>query len=61
LNPLLKLEVAKILLHDIGHGHAQAGREILRGHRLLFSGVLQQLDQAVREPLRVSWRIELDG
>jgi hypothetical protein len=23
LNPLLEFEVAKIFLHDIGHGHAQ--------------------------------------
>jgi len=41
LNSLLKLEVAEILLHDIGHGHAQPGREIPRGHRLLFPGILK--------------------
>jgi len=41
LNPLLKLEVAKILLHDIRHGHAQPSREIPRGHHLLFFGIVQ--------------------
>jgi hypothetical protein len=40
LNPLLELEVAKILLHHIRHGHAEPGRKILRGHRLLLAGIL---------------------
>jgi hypothetical protein len=39
LNPLLKLEVAKIFLHDIRHRHAQPGRKILRGHRLLLARI----------------------
>jgi hypothetical protein len=41
LNPLLQFEVAKVLLYDIGHGHAQPGREILRRHGLLLPGILQ--------------------
>jgi hypothetical protein len=61
LNALLQFEVPKILLHDIGHGHAQPGREILSRHRLLLFEILQEPDQAVRKPLRVSRRIEFDG
>jgi hypothetical protein len=61
LNPLLKLEVAKIFLHDVWHSHAQPCGEILRRHRLLLRGVLQQLHQAVCEPLTVSRRVKLDG
>jgi hypothetical protein len=41
LNPLLQLEVAKIFLYDVGHGHAQSGGEILRRHCLQLLGILQ--------------------
>jgi hypothetical protein len=53
--------MAKILLHDIGHGHAKTRGEILRRQGSLLPGVLQQLNNAVRKPLRVSRRIEFDG
>jgi hypothetical protein len=61
LHLLLKLEMAKILLHDIRHGHAQPGREILCRHHLLLLGILQQVDEALGETLSVSRRIKLDG
>jgi len=57
----LQLEVAKILLNDIGHGHAKTRGEILRRQGSLLPGVLQQVNHAVRKPLRVSRRIEFDG
>jgi hypothetical protein len=60
LNALLQFEVPKILLHDVGHGHAQPGREILSRHGVLLLGILQELDEAVRKPLCVSRWIELD-
>ncbi len=40
LHALLKLEMAKILLDDIGHGHAQPGREISRRHCAQLGGIL---------------------
>jgi hypothetical protein len=56
---LLKLEVAKILLHDVRHGHAQRRSEILCRHALLLLRILQQIDQAISKALRVSRRIKL--
>ncbi len=53
--------MAKILLNDIGHGHAKTRGEILRRQGSLLPGVLQQVNHAVRKPLRVSRRIEFDG
>jgi hypothetical protein len=58
---LLKLEMAKIFLHDVGHGHAQGRREILCRHPLLLLRILQQVDEAFGETLSVSWWIKLDG
>lgn len=61
LHSLLKLEVAKIFLNDIGHGHAQPGGKVLCRHCALLVGILQELDQAVCQPACVSGRIEFDG
>jgi len=47
LDALLNLEVPEILLHDVGHGHAQRGRKILGRHGLLLFRVLQKLHQAI--------------
>ncbi len=52
--------MSKILLHDIGHSHAQPRRKVLRRHCLLFPGILQQLNHTIREPLHVTRRIEFD-
>jgi hypothetical protein len=57
---LLKLEVAKIFLHDIRHGHAQRGREILCSHLLLLLGIPQQVHDALGKALRASRGIKLD-
>ena len=40
LHALLKLEMAKILLDYIGHGHTQPGREISRRHCAQLRGIL---------------------
>ncbi len=61
LHSLLELEVAKILLNDIGHGHAQPGGEILGRHRALLVGILQELNQAICQPAGVSGWVEFDG
>ncbi len=60
LDPLLKLEVAKIFLNYIGHGHAQRRGEVLRRHGGLLVRILQQPDQAFGEALSVSGRIKLN-
>jgi len=39
---LLNLEVQQIFLHDVGHGHAQSGGEVLRGHGMLLLGIFQE-------------------
>lgn len=53
--------MAKIFLHDVGHRHAQSGREILGRHQLLPVGILQQVDNALGEALSTSRGIELYG
>jgi len=50
----------QIFLHHVGHGHAQCGRKILRGHGLLLVGILQKLHHAIRQSLGVSRRKEVD-
>jgi hypothetical protein len=59
LNSLLKLEVPQILLHHVGHRHAQCGREVLRCHRVLFFWIFEQAMQAVSQSFSIPWRIEL--
>ncbi|HEX6822623.1 MAG TPA: hypothetical protein VF123_11235 [Candidatus Sulfotelmatobacter sp.] len=61
LHSLLKLEMPYVLLHHVGHGHAQAGGEILHRHLVLLFRVLKKVRQAISESLRVSRRIEFDG
>jgi hypothetical protein len=34
--------VQQIFLHDVGHGHAQSGGEVLRGHGMLFLGISEE-------------------
>lgn len=60
LHALLKLEVPQVFLYDVGHGHAQRGRKILGCHALLLLAVLQKIDQAACESLRVSRRIKFN-
>lgn len=50
-----------VLLHHIGHGHAQARGEILHRHPVLLFRVLKEVRQAVGESLRISRRIKLNG
>lgn len=57
----MNLEVAQIFLDDVRHSHSQCGRKILRRHRLLFCGILQQLNKAVCETLCVPGREKIDG
>jgi hypothetical protein len=57
---LLQLEVAKILLHDVGHGHAEGGSEVLGGHLLLLFRILEKSDQAICQVLIIPRLIELD-
>jgi len=48
LYSLLKFEVAKIFLHDVGHRHAQPRGEILDRHRLQLLRIFEQIDQTIR-------------
>jgi hypothetical protein len=59
LNSLLKLEVPQILLHHVGHGHAQCSREVLRRHRVLFFRIFQHAMQAISQSFSIPGRIEL--
>jgi hypothetical protein len=61
LHALLQLEMPYVLLHYIGHGHAQARGEILHRHPVLFFRVLQEVRQAIGESLRISGRVKFDG
>lgn len=53
--------MSQIFLHDVRHGHAQAGREILHRHSLLFLWVFQKLEEAICKSLGIPWRIKFDG
>jgi hypothetical protein len=53
--------VPQVFLYDVGHRHAQRGRKILGCHALLLLAVLQKIDQAIRESLRVSRRMEFNS
>ena len=57
----MNLKVPQILLHDIGHRHAQRGRKILRRHALVPFRILQQVLQAVGQTLSISRREEFNG
>jgi hypothetical protein len=57
---LLQFELTEILLHDVGHGHAQRGGKIALRHCLLFFGILQKPDQAAGQICRISRLIELN-
>lgn len=61
LHALLQLEMAYVLLYDIGHGHAQGGREILHRHLLLLVRVLKKRKQAVGQSDSIARGIEIDG
>jgi hypothetical protein len=53
--------MAEILLHSIGHGHAQGSGKVSLGHRLLFFGIFQKSNQAVGQVSCISWAIEFNG
>jgi hypothetical protein len=53
--------VPKIFLDDIRHSHAKSRREIPRRHGLLPGWILEELNQAVGESLRVPGGIKFDG
>jgi hypothetical protein len=60
LYSLLKFEVAKIFLHDVGHRHAQPRGEILDRHRLQLLRIFEQVGQTIRQSLNIPWRIKLN-
>lgn len=57
---LLEFKVAKILQDDSWHRHAQSCGKILNRHGLLLLLIQKEIDQAVREVLRVSRLVELN-
>jgi hypothetical protein len=61
LHSLLKLEMPYVLLHHIGHGHAQARGEILHRHPVLLFRVLKEVRHAIGESLSISRGIKLNG
>lgn len=61
LHSLLKLEMPYVLLHHVGHGHAQARGEILHRHPVLLFRVLKKVRQAIGQALGISRRIKFDG
>jgi hypothetical protein len=57
---LLQFELAKILLHDGRHGHAQGGGKILDRHRLLFGRILEESDETIGQSLTVCSLMKLN-
>jgi len=53
--------MAKILLDDGGHRHAQGCREILHSHGLLLLGIGEEFGQAAGKILSASRLIKIDG
>jgi len=58
---LLQFEMPQIFQNDVWHCHAKSRGKILIGHRLLFSWVSEQSNQAIGQIPGVSCLIELDG
>jgi hypothetical protein len=56
----LQFELTQVLLHDVGHCHAQSSRKVLRRHGLLRLAILEHGDERIRQSLRIPRRIELD-
>lgn len=57
---LLQFEMPQVFQHDIGHGHAQSGREILLGHSLLPCRVGKKSNQAIGQIAGVAGLVELN-
>lgn len=53
--------MSQILLHHIGHSHAESSGEVLDRHSLLLFAVLQKVEQAARKSLGISWWVKFDG
>jgi hypothetical protein len=60
LHSLLQFEMPQILLHHVGHSHAQRSRKILCRQALQFSWIPQQADQALGKTFCTSRRIKFD-